>query len=173
MRQIVAVIHEDFEDLELWYPVIRLREEGFKVVLAGEEKGRTYHGKYGVPATADIAYDEIKSGDYDGMVIPGGWAPDKIRRFSPVLDAVRTMYKEAKPIAQICHAGWVTISAGILKGVHVTSTPAIKDDMENAGAVWEDKEVVVDNHIVSSRRPQDLPAYVKTFIEVLDSGENS
>ncbi|MFO7849592.1 MAG: type 1 glutamine amidotransferase domain-containing protein [Spirochaetia bacterium] len=170
MKQILAVIHDYFEDLELWYPVIRLREEGFTVVLAGEEKGRTYHGKHGVPAIADIAYDEIDSGEYSGMVIPGGWAPDKIRRFSAVLDAVRRMYKESKPIAQICHAGWVPISAGILKGVRVTSTPAIKDDMKNAGALWEDKEVVVDNHIVSSRSPQDLPVYVKTYIEVLNSG---
>ncbi len=167
MKKILAVIHEDFEDLELWYPVIRLREEGFEVVLAGEEKGRVYHGKYGVPAEAAISYDEISTGDYDGMVIPGGWAPDKIRRFPAVLDAVRRLDEAKKPIGQICHAGWVTISAGILDGRRVTSTPAIKDDMKNAGAEWLDEEVVVDGNLVSSRRPPDLPAYLKRFIEVL------
>lgn len=169
MRQILAIIHEHFEDLELWYPVIRLREQGYKVILAGEEKGKTYHGKYGVPAVAEIDYSEIDPNEYDGMVIPGGWAPDKMRRFSEVLETVRTMFDDSKPIAQICHAGWVTISAGILKGTHVTSTPAIKDDLENAGAIWEDEAVVVDKHIVSSRRPPDLPVYVKKFIEILDS----
>ena len=172
MRQILAVIHESFEDLELWYPVIRLREEGFEVVLAGEEKGKTYLGKHGVPAVADISYDEIDAKQFDGMIIPGGWAPDKMRRFSAVLDAVRSMNDEKKPIAQICHAGWVTVSAGILDGVHVTSTPAIKDDMTNAGAIWEDREVVVDGHIVSSRRPPDLPAYMKTLIDVLGSAKS-
>jgi len=171
MRQILAIIHDSFEDLELWYPVIRLREEGYKVILAGEEKGKSYIGKYGVPAVADISYEEIDAQEYDGLVIPGGWAPDKLRRFSSVLETVRAMHKASKPIAQICHAGWVTISAGILEGTHVTSTPAIRDDMENAGAVWEDKDVVVDKHIVSSRRPPDLPIYVKSFIEILDSGK--
>ncbi len=172
MRKILAIMHDTFEDLEFWYPVLRLREEGYTVVLAGEEKGRTYTGKHGVPAVADIGYDDIRADEYEGLVIPGGFAPDKMRRFDKVLETVRTMNQHAKPIAQICHAGWVTISAGILEGVHVTSTPAIKDDMVNAGAVWEDKEVVVDNHIISSRRPPDLPVYVKTFIEVLDSGSS-
>ena len=170
MRKILAILHDTFEDLELWYPVIRLREEGYHVVLAGEEKGKTYTGKHGVPAVADIGYDDIRAEEYDGLVIPGGFAPDKMRRFDAVLDTVRSMNEAAKPIAQICHAGWVTISAGILDGVHVTSTPAIKDDMVNAGAVWEDKEVVVDKHIVSSRSPTDLPVYVKTFIDVLEGG---
>ena len=167
MQKILAVLHEDFEDLELWYPVIRLREEGFDVVLAGEEKGTVYHGKYGVPAEAAISYNEISAGEYAGMIIPGGWAPDKIRRFPAVLAAVQSMNDAKKPIGQICHAGWVTISAGILNGRRVTSTPAIKDDMENAGAEWIDEEVVVDENLVSSRRPPDLPAYLRRYIEVL------
>src|SRR5690554_3047830 len=166
-KRILALVHEDFEDTELIYPIYRLAEEGIKVTLAGEKAGEKYHGKYGIPVVSDFAYGDVDPAEYDGLVIPGGWAPDRIRRFPEALDIVRHMDENGKPIAQICHAGWVTISAGILRGREVTSVSAIKDDMVNAGARWMDQEVVVDRNLVSSRRPPDLPVYMRTFIHVL------
>jgi len=165
--KIVNLVHRDFEDLELWYPVIRLREEGITVHIAGEEAGREYHGKHGVPAKTDIGYTDLNPADYHGVMVPGGWAPDKLRRDSHVLEFIRQMDSEGKPIGEICHAGWVLISAGIMKGRRVTSTPAIRDDMENAGAGWLDEPVVLDRNLLSSRRPIDLPVYMKTYIELL------
>lgn len=167
-KKVLSLIHSDFEDLEFWYPILRLKEEGVEVIVAGEKAGETYIGKYGVPANSDCAFSEIKVEEFDGILIPGGWAPDKLRRFQEVIDIVRKMNDENKVIGQICHAGWVTISAKILNGKNVTSTPGIKDDMENAGAVWIDEAVVVDKNLVSSRRPMDLPLYMKKYIEVLN-----
>ncbi|WP_191566294.1 type 1 glutamine amidotransferase domain-containing protein [Metabacillus idriensis] len=166
-KKIIALVSADFEDLELWYPVLRLQEEGAEVHLVGEKANETYIGKYGVPATSDYAFEEIRSEDYDAILVPGGWAPDKLRRYPEVLQMVQDMHEKKKPIGQICHAGWVLISAKILEGRNVTSTPGIKDDMENAGAIWHDEAVVVDGHIISSRRPPDLPPYVKAFADVL------
>jgi protease I len=167
--KILSLVHHDFEDLELWYPIYRLREEGASVYLAGEKAGETYIGKYGVPAISDFSFSQIKPGDYDALLVPGGWAPDKLRRFKEVIDIVKHMDDHKKPIGQICHAGWVLISANILKGKRITSTPGIKDDMENAGGIWEDNAVVVDGHLVSSQRPPDLPFYMKEFVKVLKS----
>ena len=166
-KKVVCLVEADFEDLELWYPVMRLREEGAEVLLAGPERGAIYKGKYGVPATADLSFEELDPDAYDGLLIPGGWAPDKLRRDPRVLRTVRSLHEAGKPIGQICHAGWVLISAQILKGKRVTSTPGIRDDMENAGALWVDEPVVVDENLVSSRRPPDLPAYAKTFCDLL------
>ena len=165
--RVISLVHEDFEDLELWYPVLRLREAGVEVVFAGETAAETYHGKYGVPARSDIAFSDMSTARCDGLLVPGGWAPDKIRRFKDVTDFVQDMDAAGKPIGQICHAGWVLISAGILSGRTVTSTPGIRDDMENAGAIWEDIPAVRDRNLVSSRRPPDLPEYMKLFLSVL------
>lgn len=169
--QIVSLVHDQFEDLELWYPVLRLREEGASVVLAGEKAGELYHGKYGVPATADIAFGSVDPDETDALLVPGGWAPDRLRRFPEVLEIVRGMFAAGKPVGQICHAGWVLISAGVLEGYRVTSTPGIKDDMTNAGAVWLDQPVVVDRNLVSSRRPPDLPEYLKALIRLMEVQE--
>ncbi|MBO8163514.1 MAG: type 1 glutamine amidotransferase [Brevibacillus sp.] len=166
-KKVVCFVEQEFEDLELWYPVLRLREEGAVVYLAGPEAGKAYVGKYGVPCTADKSLDEINAEDYDGVLVPGGWAPDKLRRYPQVLSFVRAMHEAKKPIGHICHAGWVLASAKILQGVTTTSTPGIKDDMEHAGAIWVDREVVVDGHIVGARRPPDLPAYAKAFADLL------
>jgi protease I len=166
-KRILAFVDEEFEDLEMWYPVLRLREAGAKVVLAGPKGKTVYHGKYGVPLTTDCAFSEVKSDDYAGLYVPGGWAPDKLRRYADVLRLTREFHEAAKPIAQICHAGWVLISAKIVKGYTMTSTPGIRDDLENAGAIWVDEEVVVDRNIVSGRRPPDLPAFTKAFVDVL------
>ncbi|MBC2015273.1 type 1 glutamine amidotransferase [Listeria welshimeri] len=167
-KKVIALVSEDFEDLELWYPVLRLREAGASVHLVAEEAKKVYHGKYGVPVTSDYDFDSVRAEDYDGILVPGGWSPDKLRRFDSVLNLVRAFDEAKKPIGQICHAGWVLVSAGILEGVNVTSTPGIKDDMTNAGAIWHDEPVVTDGHIISSRRPPDLPEYLPAFISALE-----
>ncbi len=166
-KKVIQLVSADFEDLELWYPVLRLREEGATVHIVGEEANQEYIGKYGVPIVSEYAFNEIDPEDYDAILVPGGWSPDKLRRYEEVISMVQSMNTKKKPIGQICHAGWVLISANILKGVKVTSTPGIKDDMENAGATWLNEPVVTDGHIVSSRRPPDLPDYMREFIEVL------
>ena len=166
-KKVIAILDHEFEDLELWYPVLRLQEEGAHVDLVGKEAHTTYIGKYGVPAESVYAFTDIDADDYDAILVPGGWAPDKLRRYPEVIECVQKMDKAKKPIGQICHAGWVLISANILHGKNVTSTPGIKDDMTNAGAIWVDEPVVVDGHIISSRRPPDLPQYVKAFADIL------
>ena len=167
MMKALQLLSEDFEDLELWYPVLRLREAGLTVDLAGETAGKTYHGKYGVPAVADVSFKDVTAGAYDVLLVPGGWAPDKLRRYPEVLQLVQEFDAAQKPIGQICHAGWVLISAKVLQGRKVTSTPGIRDDMENAGAIWLNEAVVVDKNLVSSRRPPDLPAYLAALVQLL------
>ncbi|WKY46280.1 type 1 glutamine amidotransferase domain-containing protein [Eubacteriaceae bacterium ES3] len=166
-KKIIALISKDFEDLELWYPVLRLREEGAVVHVVGDEAGKTYIGKYGVPCVSDYSFTDINPEDYDGILVPGGWAPDALRRLPEVINLVKNMNERKRAIGQICHAGWVLISADILNGKNVTSTPGIKDDMTNAGATWHDVPSIIDGHIVSSRRPPDLPEYMRDYIKVL------
>ncbi|MBJ6363259.1 type 1 glutamine amidotransferase [Paenibacillus sp. MAHUQ-46] len=166
-KNVICLLDNDFEDLELWYPVYRVREEGATVLFAGPEKGKKHIGKYGVPAVADLSFDELDSKSIDGLLVPGGWAPDMLRRYPKVLQIVRELDADHKPIGQICHAGWVLISAKILNGRKVTSTPGIRDDMENAGATWLDEAVVVDGNLISARRPPDLPPYGKAFVDAL------
>ncbi|MBW6492447.1 MAG: type 1 glutamine amidotransferase [Lentimicrobium sp.] len=166
-KKIICFVHSDFEDLELWYPILRLRGEGFTVHIAGDLGNHIYVGKYGVPAKSDFGFDEIDAANYDGLLIPGGWAPDKLRRSPDVLKITREMMSANKPVAQICHAGWVLVSAGVLKGRKVTSTPGIKDDMINAGATWVDEAVVVDGNLVSSQKPADLPFYMNEYLKLL------
>ncbi len=166
-KRVLTLVHEDFEDLEFYYPYYRLQEAGAEVVIAGEQAGKKYHGKYGVPTVSDIGYGDVQEKDFDALLVPGGWAPDKLRRFPEILALVRAMDARKALIGQICHAGWVLISAGILNGRQVTSTPGIRDDMENAGARWVDEPVVVDGNLVSSRRPPDLPAYARVLVEQL------
>src|SRR5690625_43362 len=166
-KKVIALVEHEFEDLELWYPVLRLQEEGADVHFVGDEANKKYIGKFGVPAESAYAFTDIRAEDYDAILVPGGWAPDKLRRYLEVLDFIKVMDKAKKPIGQICHAGWVLISADVLQGKEVTSTPGIKDDMTNAGATWSDEAVVVDGHLISSRRPPDLPPYVKAFADKL------
>lgn len=167
-KTVICLLDDEFEDLELWYPVYRVREAGATVLYAGPEKGKTHIGKYGVPAVADLSFEEVNSNDIIGMLVPGGWAPDKLRRYPKVLQLVKELDAADKPIGQICHAGWVLISAKILEGRKVTSTPGIRDDMENAGATWYDEPVVVDGNLISARRPPDLPPYAKAFVDALE-----
>jgi protease I len=161
-----------YEDLELWYPKIRLEEEGARTVVAGTGE-KTYQGKRGYPITVDTSVDQISAEDFDGLVIPGGYAPDIMRRSSKLLQLTREIYQAGKPVAFICHAGWVPISAGIVKGKRGTSVGAIKDDLVNAGLLWEDSPVVVDGNLISSRTPADLPQFCRALIAALQSGVRS
>lgn len=169
MKKILIIIDDLAEDLELLYPYYRLIEEGYEVVMAANKEGIDFKGKYGVPYSSNEAYENIKVDEYQGLLIPGGWAPDKIRRDEKVLKIVKEFDEQNKAIGQICHAGWVSISANIIKGRRVTSTPGIKDDMINAGGIWTNEAVVVDKNLVSSRWPKDLPQYMKEYIKVLKS----
>lgn len=155
-----------YEDLELWYPKIRLEEEGAATVVAGLGE-KSYHGKRGYPLTPDTDVGELESRDFDGLVIPGGYAPDILRRSAKVLSLTREIFEAGKPVAFICHAGWVPISAGIVRGKRGTSVGAIKDDLVNAGMLWEDNPVVVDGNLISSRTPADLPQFMKALIRAL------
>jgi protease I len=160
-----------YEDLELWYPKIRLEEEGATTVVAGIGE-KTYQGKRGYPVTVDTNVDQISADDFDGLVIPGGFAPDQLRRFEKVLEITKQIFQAGKALAFICHAGWVPISAKILRGKRATSVRAIKDDMENAGVIWEDSAVVVDGNLISSRTPADLPQFSRALIRALEHGSH-
>ena len=155
-----------YEDLELWYPKIRLEEEGARTVVAGTGE-KTYQGKRGYPLTVDTSVDQLDARDFDGLVIPGGYAPDVMRRSARLLQLTREIHEAGKPVAFICHAGWVPISAGIVKGRRGTSVGAIKDDLVNAGMLWEDSPVVVDGNLISSRTPADLPDFMRALIRCL------
>jgi len=156
-----------YEDLELLYPKYRLIEEGARVVVAGPKAGEIYKGKHGYPCRSDAAIADIQEADFAGLVIPGGFAPDQLRRDPKVLELTQQFHRSGKLVAHICHAGWIPISAKIVKGFKCTSTPGIKDDLINAGAVWMDEPVVIDRNQVTSRRPDDLPYFCQAIIEVL------
>src|SRR5215211_7212421 len=158
-----------YEDLELWYPKIRLEEEGARTVVAGTGE-RTYQGKRGYPLTVDANVEDLSADHFDGLVIPGGYAPDVMRRSKKLLQLTRDIYEADKPVGFICHAGWVPISAGIVRNKRGTSVGAIKDDLVNAGMVWEDSPVVVDGNLISSRTPADLPQFMRALIRALEAG---
>lgn len=168
-KQILMFIDDTYEDLELLYPRYRMLEAGARVVVAGPEKDKVYKGKNGYPLKSDESYDNLNADNFDALVIPGGFAPDKLRRSSKVLQLTKDIHKAGKPVAHICHAGWVPISAGIMNGFRCTSTPAIKDDLKNAGAEWTDEEVVVDRNMITSRKPDDLPAFCREIIKMMSS----
>ena len=156
-----------YEELELWYPKIRLEEEG-ATTLVGGVGDVVCHGKRGsYPVTVDAHVDTLQAKDFDGLVIPGGYAPDVLRRHARVLSLTKEIFEAGKPVAFICHAGWVPISAGIVRGRRGTSVGAIRDDLVNAGMLWEDRAVVVDGNLISSRTPSDLPAFMKALIAAL------
>lgn len=165
--KILILVENKFEDSELIYPRYRMIEEGAKIVIAGPKAKESYHSKYGNPCQSDIAFQDVKESDFAAIFIPGGYAPDKIRQHPAALDLVRQFNQKGKPIAFICHGGWVPVSAKVLKGVKCTSYPGIKDDLINAGAQWVDEAVVVDGHFISSRTPEDLPYFCPAAIEVI------
>lgn len=168
-KRILMFVGDIYEDLELWYPKLRLLEAGAEVVVAGPEKGATYAGKNGYPCTSDAAIRDMQAADFTGLVVPGGFMPDKLRRDPLVLQLVRDFAETGKLVAAICHGGWIPISARVYRGVKVTGSPGIKDDLINAGALWFDAPVVVDRQFVSSRKPDDLPDFCRGILEVLAS----
>lgn len=165
--RILVFVGDDYEDLELWYPKLRLEEAGAHVTVAGAVPRHVYSGKHGYPCASDAAIDDMEAADFHGVVIPGGWMPDKLRRDPKVLGLVREFSSSGKLVAAICHGGWIPVSAGVYRGVRVTGSPGIKDDLVNAGAIWEDAPAVVDRHHVTSRKPADLPAFMAAIVAVL------
>lgn len=166
-KNVLVLTGEIYEDLELWYPKLRLEEAGASVTVAGPKADTHYNGKHGYPCISDATIDAMIESDFDALIVPGGFMPDKLRRDPVVLDLVRAFNDAKKPIAAICHGGWIPISAGVYSGVKVTGSPGIKDDLVNAGAIYEDAEVMVDGHHVSSRRPDDLPAFCRELIRLM------
>ncbi len=166
-KQALILVADKYEDLEVHYPRLRLIEAGLKVVVAGDKEGHTYESKHGYPMKADVSFEKVKVGDFDLVVIPGGYAPDKLRMIPRVLEITRQFHEAKKLIAYICHAGWVPVSAGVIKGIKCTSYVAIKDDMINAGGLWSDSPVVVDKHFISSRCPDDLPQFCQAILKFL------
>ncbi len=166
-KSILILVDNLYEDMELHYPFYRLKEEEARVVVAGPKVREKYVGKHGMPCQSEIDFQSVQESEFDALVIPGGFAPDKLRRDPKVLELVQMFHQKEKPIAFICHAGWVPISAKVIKGVKCTSVSAIKDDLVNAGANWVNEAVVVDRHFISSRTPDDLPLFCRGIIEVL------
>lgn len=166
-KRIACLVGDDYEDLELWYPVLRLQEEGAQVDLIGLEGEAAYRGKHGYPARSDRSIAEVRASEYHGLIVPGGWMPDKLRRYPEVLQFCREFDAAGKVIATICHGPWILISAKLVKGRTITSTPGIKDDLENAGAIWVDQPVVRDGHLISARRPPDIPAWSREIVRAL------
>lgn len=168
-KSVLIFLEEAYEDMELMYPKYRLEEAGYKVVLAGSKAGHVYNGKHGYPCTSTAAIAEVRESDFVGVVLVGGWAPDKLRRDPMVKGLIADFHRAKKMIAAICHGGWMAISAGVYAGVRVTGSPGIKDDLTNAGAVFENAPVVVDGHFISSRNPDDLPQFMRAMLEHLAS----
>jgi protease I len=166
-KKIAVLVEDIYQVLEVWYPILRLKEEGFEVLAVGTGGKNTYKSKEGYEITADTSIDKIKEADFAAVVIPGGYAPDILRRYPKVVDFVRAMFKAGKVVASICHGGWVLASADIVKGKKATCFFAIKDDLIHAGAQYLDREVVVDRNLITARKPEDLPAFLRQIIKAL------
>jgi protease I len=166
-QRFLLLVGEIYEDLELWYPLLRLQEAGANTLVAGPESDTVYQGKNGYPCQSEASYHGLSADDFDGIIIPGGFMPDKLRRDPVIKELVHQFAGQGKLIAAICHGGWIPVSAGVYSGVRVTGSPGIRDDLINAGAEFLDEPVVVDRHYVSSRRPADLPDFMKGIFEVM------
>lgn len=166
MKKVAVLIENLFDDEELIVPYHRLRED-YEVVLVGTESDKEYKSKSGFVKKSDVASKDVKASDFDGVVIPGGFSPDYMRRSKDTVNFVKELHEQGKPIAAICHAGWMLAESLNLNDLKMTSTATIRKDMENAGANWVDEEVVVDNNIVTSRSPLDLPAFMREFIKLV------
>jgi protease I len=166
-KKVIVLVADLYQDLEVWYPILRLKEAGAEVTVVGPEARQTYKGKYGYPIVSDASANQINIKEYSCIIIPGGYAPDIIRRYPEMVNLVRDAYKKGKTVAAICHGGWVLVSAKILKGKTVTGFFAIKDDLENAEAKFVDAEVIVDGNLVTSRKPEDLPMFLTEIIKML------
>jgi protease I len=168
-KTVVVLLGPEFEDLEFWVPVMRLQEEGATVIIAGPKAGETLKGKNGVPAKAEVSFDEVNPAKVDAIVIPGGWAPDKLRRYEGVKRLVRTLYEANKIVAMICHAGLVGISAGIVRGHEATGSEGIKDDLINAGAIWKDVPALCSGNLIWGRVVADIPFFCRELVQALSA----
>jgi len=166
-KKIAILVDNIYQEMEVWYPLYRFREEGAEVVAVGAKAGEVYTSKLGYPIHCDRSYDEVSASQFDGVVVPGGYAPDHIRRHAKANQFVRDMDRQGKLVASICHGAWVLCSANMLKGRTATCFFGIKDDVIHAGAQYVDEEVVVDGNLVTSRKPDDLPAFCRASISVL------
>jgi protease I len=164
----VAILAENmYQELELWYPLLRMREAGAEVKAVGTGTADKYKSKLGYEVTVDVEASEVTGADFDAIIIPGGYAPDLMRRSGAMVDLVRDAFEQGRIVAAICHAGWMLVSAGVLEGKKATCFFAIKDDLVNAGAHYVDEEVVQDGNLITSRVPSDLPAFCRTIIAAL------
>ena len=171
IKKVAVLIEDNYQTLEAWYPYLRLREDGFNTVFVGTGRKKEYHSKAGYPAIEESAIQNVSPNDFDGVIIPGGYAPDMLRRHKKIVEFVKTLLNEGKMVASICHGGWVLVSADVLKDKKATSFYAIKDDIINAGAEYLDQEVVVDENLITSRDPYDLPSFCKEIISFLKKTE--
>jgi len=167
-KRIVILVEEMYQDLEFWYPFYRIKEAGGEVLVVGSGSAAQYKSKLGLPCLPDVSASQVSTAEFDGIIIPGGYAPDIMRRHPAMVRLVKDFFEEGKVVAAICHAGWMLASAGILKGRTVTSFFSIRDDMVHAGAEWVDKDVVVDGNLITSRKPDDLPAFMKAVLASLE-----
>jgi protease I len=166
-KRAAVLVEQQYQEMEVWYPVYRLREAGCSVTLIGPEAGQTYNSKLGYPAKSDKAAKDVSANDFDLLVIPGGFSPDYVRRSKEMVRLVADMAERGKLVAAICHGPWVLCSTKALRGKRVTCFHSIKDDVTNAGATYVDEEVVMDGNIITSRKPDDLPAFMQAIIKTL------
>ncbi|MBI4494065.1 MAG: type 1 glutamine amidotransferase [Chloroflexi bacterium] len=171
-KRIAVLAEAQYEDLELWYPIYRLREAGAEVFVVGSGSAEVYTSKHGYPVKVDAEADTVDARQFDAIVIPGGYAPDYMRRHPAMVRLVRQAHDQGRIVAAICHAGWMLASAGVLRGRTVTGFRSIKDDLVHAGATYVDQEVVRDGNLITSRFPQDLPAFMREIIAALRSAES-
>jgi protease I len=164
----IAILAENmYQEMELWVPFYRFKEEGAEVKVVGAGGAKSYASKLGYPVNVDVQAEQVKAVEFDAVVVPGGYAPDLMRRHAAMVQLVRDAAQQGKVVAAICHAGWMLVSAGILEGRRATSFFSIKDDLIAAGADWKDAEVVVDGNLITSRKPDDLPAFCRAIIQAL------
>ena len=166
-KRVAVLAESNYEDLELWYPLLRMREAGAETFVVGTGSSSSYLSKHGYPVNVDAEADVVDASQFDAIIVPGGFAPDRLRRYSSVLKLVKDADDQGKIIGAICHAGWVLVSARVLKGRTVTCVKAIKDDVENAGATYVDREVVRDGNLITSRTPDDLPAFCAALVAAI------
>jgi protease I len=168
-KKVIVLAEEMYNEYELWYPYYRLKEAGADVTLVGSGSAETYKAKSGLEVSVDTSSDQVSAADYDGIVIPGGYAPDRMRRYPSMVKLVKDFFKAGKVVAAICHAGWMLASAEIVEGKNVTCFFSIKDDLIHAGGNYVDQEVVVDGNLITSRQPDDLPAFMRAVIAGLQA----
>jgi deglycase len=170
-KRVALLIEDDYQELEGWYPKLRLEEAGAEVTVVGSGRKDSFESKLGYPMEADVSADQVKAEDFDAVIVPGGFAPDHMRLCPPMVDLVREVFEAGKLTAAICHGGWMLCSAGAVKGRRATGYDPIRCDVENAGGEWVDEAVVVDGNLITSRTPPDIPQFLAAIVSYLEEGE--